>query len=674
MYLSNLKIENFRAFGSEAAGTSLDLTLSQGLNLLVGENDAGKTAVIDAIRHLLWTTSQDFHRLTEDDFHVAGDERAQDMKITARFEGLSLLQRAAFLEYLTIVDGTEPSLSISLLARRQDGAGGQKGRASVFFRAGADAKGPPVEGALREFLRCTYLKPLRDAEGELTAGKSSRLSQILKAHPDFAEQATSDWSAEAPTISPTTLVGIMKQAEYLIRSNTVIQAVHTNINSQFLEDLSLGTEILTAAISVARSADLQQILEKLELALESKAGVGLPTRRGLGLNNVLFMATELLLLGASDGMPLLLIEEPEAHLHPQMQLRLMEMLEARAAPLASPPPVVEGDAQAGGGSEQSAPLPPSPPPSERVQVILTTHSPTLASKADVETLTLITQHQAFSLAATCTRLDASDYAFLRRFLDATKANLFFAKAVVVVEGDGENIIIPALAKALRRSFSKYGVSVVSVGHRGLFRYSRIFQRKDEREIPIRVACVADRDVPPSEARDYVPLPAKPKDGEPAAKKFADEFTAEELAGFSDKLRERDGGPVQTFVSPSWTLEHDMALDPAFRPLVHRAIRLARRAKNSGAPLTKETVAQVRTKADEELAAWTTASLSPAQIAAKIYEPLFGKYASKAETAQYLADELEHEKLTPAVLAARLPAYLVRAIEYVTAPIDVEEAI
>lgn len=659
MYLSNLKIENFRAFGSAAAGTSLDLALSPGLNLLVGENDAGKTAVVDAIRHLLWTTSQDFHRLTEDDFHVTGDQRAQDMKITARFEGLSLLQRASFLEYLTITDGAEPSLSISLLARRQDGAGGQKGRASVFFRAGADAKGPPVEGALREFLRCTYLKPLRDAEGELSAGKSSRLSQILKSHPDFAKQAKSDWSIEAPTIPPTTLVGIMKQAEHLIRSNTVVQAVHTNINSQFLEDLSLGTEILTAAISVARSADLQQILEKLELALDSKAGVGLPTRRGLGLNNVLFMATELLLLGASDGMPLLLIEEPEAHLHPQMQLRLMEMLATRAALPAPPPSSSEDDL------EPDVAL---PPPPERVQVIVTTHSPTLASKADVEALTLITQHQAFSLAGTCTQLDASDYAFLRRFLDATKANLFFAKAVVVVEGDGENIILPALAKALGRSFSKYGVSVVSVGHRGLFRYSRIFQRNDDRKIPIRVACVADRDVPPAEVREYVPAPPPPKKGTEAARKFADEFSAEELTAFSDKLRERDAEPVQTFVSPSWTLEHDMALNSGLRPLLYRAVRLARRAKSSG-PLSTTVVATVRDLADKELAAWMSAGLSKEHIAAKIYQALFDKKASKAETAQYFADELERASLSPTELVARLPAYLVKAIEYVTAPID-----
>lgn len=663
MYLSNLKIENFRAFGSEAAGRSLDLTLSQGLNLLVGENDAGKTAIVDAIRHLLWTTSQDFHRLTEDDFHVDGDQRAQDMKITARFEGLSLLQRAAFLEYLTIADHIEPSLSISLLARRQDGARGQKGRANVFFRAGADAKGPPVEGALREFLRCTYLKPLRDAEGELTAGKSSRLSQILKSHPDFAEQAKSDWSAETPSISPTTLVGIMKQAEHLIRSNTVVQAVHTEINSQFLADLSLGTEILTAAISVARSADLQQILEKLELALDSKAGVGLPTRRGLGLNNVLFMATELLLLGASDGMPLLLIEEPEAHLHPQMQLRLMEMLETRAAPPTPRPSLSEDD------PKPDAAL---PPPSERVQIVVTTHSPTLASKADVETLTLITQHQAFSLAATCTELDATDYAFLRRFLDATKANLFFAKAVVVVEGDGENIILPALAKALGRPFAKFGVSVVSVGHRGLFRYSRIFQRRDARHIPVPVACVADRDVPPAAARDYVPPPTPPKEGRLPTKKFADEFSPDELTAVESKLRERDGDPVRTFVSPSWTLEHDMALG-GLRPLINRAVRLARRAKNSGAPLTKEVVTEVRDKADKELAAWIAEGFSNAQIAAKIYESLFDKLASKAETAQYLADELERANLSPSELVARMPAYLVNAIEYVTATIDVDEA-
>lgn len=670
MYLASLKIENFRAFGASADHANLDLSLSPGINLLVGENDSGKTAIVDAIRHLLWTTSQDYHRLTDDDFHVKGSERASDLTITATFKDLSVLQQAAFLEYLTISEDAAPSLCVSLLARRQEGSPGGKGRASVVFRAGSDAKGPTVEGTLREFLRCTYLKPLRDAEGELTAGKSSRLSQILKSHPDFKDQTTSDWTPDTLGVPPSTLVGIMKQAEHLIKGNAVIQSVHDDINTKFLADLSLGKDILKAAITVARSADLQQILEKLELALDSHSGVDLPTKRGLGLNNVLFMATELLLLGASDGMPLLLIEEPEAHLHPQMQLRLMDMLEVRAA---EPPGTAAQNVNAqqddkGAGNERHEEIKP-----DRVQVIVTTHSPTLASKADVEALTLITQHEAFSLASPCTQLDHSDYAFLRRFLDATKANLFFAKAVVVVEGDGENILLPAIAKALDRPFSKYGVSVVSVGHRGLFRYSRIFQRNDERVIPIPIACVADRDVPPAAAKTYVPPANPPKDGGALPPKFADEFDAAQLASKKSSLCVRDGGPVRTFVSPSWTLEHDLALNGLKGPL-HRAVKLACKSKTRTKPISDETAQKIRDEADQEIADWQGRGVGDDVIAALVYEPLFDKGASKAEAAQFLADELEREKIDPLELARRLPSYLLEAIEYVTEPLAKPEAV
>ncbi|MFK3665835.1 ATP-dependent nuclease [Ochrobactrum teleogrylli] len=677
MFLANLKIENFRAFGSEADAGNLDLSLTSGLNLLVGENDSGKTAIIDAIRHLLWTTSQDYHRLTDDDFHIRGADRADSLTITATFKELSSLQQAAFLEYLTLVEGEEPSLCISLIARRHIAGPGARGRASVVFRAGEDLRGPTVDGALREFLRCTYLKPLRDAEGELTAGKNSRLSQILKAHPDFADQANSDWVQETPAVSPTTLVGIMKQAEHLIKNNTVVQSVHDEINTKFLTDLSLGTEILTAAISVARSADLQQILEKLELALGPHTGADLPTRRGLGLNNVLFMATELLLLGASDTMPLLLIEEPEAHLHPQMQLRLMEMLELRAS---APDQVVLGEVLTAGVDATEAEaavamldtaddLPvPAQVTNSRVQILVTTHSPILASKVDVGAVTLITNHKAFSLAPDSTQLDSSDYAFLRRFLDSTKANLFFAKSVMVVEGDGENILLPAIAQALGRSFSKYGVSVVNVGHRGLFRYSRVFQRQDDKVIPVRVACVADRDIPPREAASYVPAAKPRKVGEAPPPKFVDEFTDAQITAKVDALKARDGDPVRTFVSPSWTLEHDLALSGLEIPLF-RAVVLAAGAKSKD--MTEAWITKYRAQAEQKMADWKKEGKTQGEIAALAYKLLYEKNASKAETAQFLAVELEREKFDPAQLAKLLPQYLIEAIEYVTAPLAPE---
>ena len=58
---------------------------------------------------------------------------------------------------------------------------------------------------------------------------------------------------------------------------------------------------------------------------------------------------------------------------------------------------------------------------------------------------MVLKHQILPLAQGMTKLEPDDYAFLRRFLDATKANLFFARGLVIVEGDAENILLPAIA-------------------------------------------------------------------------------------------------------------------------------------------------------------------------------------------------------------------------------------
>lgn len=635
MYVASLKIENFRQFGENEH--AVEFVFSPGFNLLVGENDAGKTTVVDALRHLLWTTSQDYHRLTVDDFHVSGAERAETLSISAILRGLTTPEQATFLEYLTTSPGETPHLSVSLTASRLDGGTAAKGRIAVSFRAGALGSGPPIEGTIREFLRTTYLRPLRDAEAELTAGRGSRLSQILASHPEFAGQHVSDYQDGGPP--PATLVGIMAQAEALIQANPVVTSVRDTINREFLASLSLAADPLAAAISVARRTDLQQVLEKLELALGSRAGVQLPTRRGLGLNNVLFMATELLLLGAAEGMPLLLIEEPEAHLHPQMQLRLMELLELRSKP--------------GPG---------------RVQVIATTHSPALAAKADIEAITLLADHKAFPLDHKSTALEKADYAFLRRFLDVTKANLFFARSVIIVEGDAENILLPALAEGLGRPLAKYGVSIVNVGHRGLFRYARIFQRTDGTTSPIRVVCLTDRDFPTAASAAYVPPPAPPGPGEAARRKFENDFTVEELEAAVAGLKARDGGSVRTFVSPRWTLEHDIAA-AGLGQLSHRAIRMARRAKDKNDVLTDQEIAHQIQTADAEFAGWQAQELASDEIAARIYRSLFDKRASKVEAAHYLAAEIPKQDWEPENLARRLPRYLVEAIEYVTEPIE-----
>ncbi len=90
MYLSELKAKNFRQFND------FNMSFSKGLNLLVGENNAGKSTVIDAIRFTLDTTSAEWVSLKDTDFHHGTSE----LSITLKFEDLSSQELGIFLEHL----------------------------------------------------------------------------------------------------------------------------------------------------------------------------------------------------------------------------------------------------------------------------------------------------------------------------------------------------------------------------------------------------------------------------------------------------------------------------------------------------------------------------------------------------------------------------------------------
>ena len=109
---------------------------------------------------------------------------------------------------------------------------------------------------------------------------------------------------------------------------------------------------------------LKSILEKIDLVLDC-------TKPGLGALNLLYIAAKLLLLQIDKniGLNLALIEELEAHLHPQAQLRLIEYLQEVCS---------EGKSE--------------------LQVLLTTHSVTLASSVKLDNLIIFTEEKAFSLA------------------------------------------------------------------------------------------------------------------------------------------------------------------------------------------------------------------------------------------------------------------------------------
>ncbi len=662
MFLSELKIKGFRQFGAAEPGFAVKFY--EGVTALVGENDAGKTTIIDAIRYSLQTRDLEFLRLQVEDFHIQADgQQVTEIGICCRLAGLTTSEKGAFAEHLTY-EGQEMVLYVHWSARRLSEMPGSRRWVDIVVRSGPDGSGPTFDTAVRQLLATAYLRPLRDAEREMSPGRGSRLSQILNNFPDMKKGVPFNRDAppaDADQAARLSLAGLSDYLRHLVDQHAGLGNAQRAINTDYLALLSLAGENLHGRISFAEggseAARLRQILERLEVDLLQGPEGKSRGNFGLGSNNLLFMACELLLLGTEiDGFPLLLIEEPEAHLHPQRQLRLMEFLEkaARTAPDLTRRPV---------------------------QVIVTTHSPNLSSKIPLRNLVLLHGQTAFSLAAEETNLSEGDYRFLERFLDVTKANLFFARGLIVVEGDGEFILLPTLARLLGRDLTAHGVSVINVGSTGLRRYSRILQRRDVTKgvLAIPTACLADMDVMPDCAPAILGLVANDSDPEWAKKRrkwrAKRDFGADagaQLAGLNArraKLRVGDAQNVKTFVSDEWTLEYDLAFAGLDEEVCIASILATNDASLCDAKKTREAVETEAKAAYNALLATTAGDRKV--LCSHIYAVFTG--VSKPIAAQYLAELLIAKRIRGEIdeswLATRLPVYIKDAIVFATTPME-----
>ena len=629
MFLSEVKIKNFRIF------QDFELKLNEGMNLIVGENNSGKTALIDAIRYTLGTTSGEWVNITNDDFH----KNEKQFSIQLKFDGIKPEQASVFVEHLThelIKQDTDEDkadkkakrksvLYINFEATLTDQTRRGYRIIKTDIKSGEKADGIRIEKEIRDYLSATYLKPLRDAKAELAAGRGSRLSQILS--------VTSELEKDSANFEE--LLNALIDANKAIIENPGIKSNKKRIENQ-LQKLIFENDTFNLAIDILGGHDVsgmsdiekdrtfKAILEKLNLLLDAENPL-----QGLGYNNLLFVATELLLLGQEqDDFPLLLIEEPEAHLHPQLQMRLLKFIRDEYSK----------------GNEPA------------LQSILTTHSPNLASKAPLESLIFMSKNgKAFSLRKGETELNEDDYIFLEKFLDVTKSNLFFAKAVLMVEGDGENILLPTIAELLDRPLENYGVSVVNIGSTAFARYAKIFQRKgldkdtcEDKYLPVKVACIRDLDLWPEKARksDNNPLGFKEwKDKNQRKWLSYYKDKPQELKKYKDKIEAIKGQRVKVYVSDVWTFEYSLALNG----------------------LAKE-VHYAKTKSTENFNALPKNS---EEKAIEVYR-LIEKSKAKTEVAYQLAKNLKKEYTgKKELLIKKLPQYIIDAIGYVTESIKIE---
>jgi len=638
MYLSELRLWNFRKYGVstddlDGIDPGVVVVLNPDLNVLIGENDSGKTAIVDAIRHLLGTQSREWYRLDSSDFYGAGETRSKRLKIEAIFRGFTNSEAAPFLEWMGFEEREKTQeyvLTVRLTSERKSG------RIVMDLRAGPDAIGAQIDGNARELLRVTYLKPLRDAEGEMTPGRRSRLAQILGAHKLF-QDAASGTSEQKHKLEE--IVGEANNAikKYFCPTDGEAQGgeVMQRING-FLTEFFPDGDAPDAKINISGDG-LSEILRRLALVLEENPA-------GLGSLNLLYIAAELLLLQSSDfqGLRLGIVEELEAHLHPQAQLRLIDFLDKHT-----------GDGNKG-------------------QFILTTHSTTLGASIDMKNLLICKGQRVFPMAPNFTKLESKNYGFLRRFLDATKANLFFARGVILVEGDAENLLLPTIAEIIDRPLHRYGVSIVNVGSIAFLHYAKIFSRNDGQTMGIPVAVVTDMDVKPLEWQD--------KDGNGSSDIEISQAKAKKKKNATDDF---DHDEVRVFISPNWTLEYEIALDPVFAKTFYTSVLWAEKLSNAktGVPHTKKHQ-EVTEKVEHDFEQWNTDweddPRKQEKIAFQIYKKtMLDKDISKAITAQVFAQSLleisdkNNVKLRESILKSEHFSYLVDAICHVTKPRDLE---
>lgn len=581
MIISELKIYDFRRFKSVDGVPGLQITFHEGLNALVGENDSGKTAVIDALKLVLLTQSNEYIRPVDEDFYKPVDgDACSEFKIDCTISAFTQNEAKNFIEYLTFKkDGDKVEYTLELHYR----AWKEGHKIYQELRVGDIDDGISIDGKARELLKAVYLKPLRDAEREMSSGRGSRISQILLNHPVFKDK------------KEHAVLDIFQDANKRIEDyfsddadgKRILQSIRDNLESFNDRGQASNAELKTSDIQ------LKAILESLSLNAPE-------INPGLGELNLLFIAAELLLLkdDTDGGLKLALIEELEAHLHPQAQLRLISYLQNEYN---------END----------------------VQIIISTHSPILASKINLKNLILMKNGRGFDLAEGMTGLQKGDYLFLQRFLDSTKANLFFAKGIVMVEGDAENILIPVLADILGYPLEKYGVSIVNVGSTAFLRYSGIMIRSDGTDIGIPVSVITDCDI-------------KPYDIDPTTKeKKFNEKKDESAQAEEEKNRKYTNGSVHGFTSPRWTLEYCIAMSCLSKDF-HKAVHYGKKILNAREyiSLTDDKINEANRNAEAEAQCWQ--GLSPAENAYNIYDLMLngdGKSGLKAIVAQCLASAL-----------------------------------
>lgn len=443
MHISKIKIHGFRCFNSEGASIEID----RRLNAFIGLNSSGKTAALEALRKLFGITNAE-RNISKQDFHVAceeGDEvRERSLSIEARLDFDESETDAIphfFSSMVVDAEGENPYIRVLLesIWTKNDLAEEGDIDTKLYFINVPESEDSTDESKhafpkhLRGLIQAFYVPAIRRPSEQMRYISGSILYRVL------SSMKFSDEFKENYLTKITELNSLFQSIDEF----STIESTLSDIWSEFHKDerykdvsLSFGT------------SEIESILEKLEISF-SPTEIDRPYQideLGEGYRSLFYFTLVCTLLKIEEEiddeervkplLTILAIEEPENHIAPQLLGRVIKVLTSI--------------------SKQ-----------DKAQVFLSSHTPAIIKRLDPESIFHFRINEDYATEINKIYLPKGDEDAYKYVKEAVKnyPEIYFARLVVIGEGDSEHLIFNRLMEVYDKDFDDNIISFAPLGHR-----------------------------------------------------------------------------------------------------------------------------------------------------------------------------------------------------------------